>query len=44
MRARDHAEIAGPQSLFWWRGVRRAYSLFAHLLLAQQRFVNGKGE
>jgi hypothetical protein len=42
MSARENAEIADPQSLFRRRGKPRAYSLFVHLLMGQERFVNGK--
>jgi hypothetical protein len=44
MRAREYAEIADPQLLFRRRGKPRAYSLFGHLLMGQERFVNGKDE
>jgi len=42
MSAREHPEIADPQSLLWRRGKPRAYSLFGHLLMGQERFINGK--
>jgi hypothetical protein len=37
----ENAEIADPQSL-QRRGKSRAYSLFGHLLMGQERFMNGK--
>jgi hypothetical protein len=43
MSAREYTEIADPQSLFWRRGKPRAYSLFCHLLMGQEHFMNGKG-
>jgi len=42
MSAREYAEIADPQSLIWRRGKPRAHSLFGHLSMGQERFMNGK--
>jgi len=42
MSARECAEIAVPQSLFWRRGKPRAYLLFGHLLMGYGRLMSGK--
>jgi hypothetical protein len=44
MSAQEDAEIADSPSLFWfWRGGKPcAYSPVLHLLMGQERFVNGK--
>jgi len=42
MSAREYAEIADPQFIDLAAGKPRANSLFGHLLMGQERFMNGK--
>jgi hypothetical protein len=44
MSAREYAEIADSQLFFWRRGKPCANSLFGHLMMGQERFVNGTDE
>jgi hypothetical protein len=43
MSAREQAKVADMQSFLRWRGKPRAYLLFGHELMEQERLMSGKG-